>query len=157
MFNFKVRKHKSTLQEAFSNCFDPMRDELGNVPVKMQQSRKITASILGVCRAYATAEQLKEDSLNIIVDAVFEELFRRESVEVQSRAENWLQNEDEEFMQDYFFAKEKTLAEGLELGWLTKYAKKNFRVVSQVMFDIQLSSTVIRLDARNNETDQDES
>jgi hypothetical protein len=154
MFNFKVHKHKNILREAFSACFNPMRDELGNVPIKMQQSRKITASILGVCRAYAIAKKLKEDGFNLIVDAVFEELFRRESVEVQSRAENWLQTEDDAFMKDYYFAKEETLAKGLELNWLTDYSRENFRVVSQVMFDMQLSSTAIRLDARTNETDK---
>lgn len=154
MFSFKAQIHKNALREAFSNCFNPMRDELGNVPVKMQESRKITASILGVCRAYANVKQLKEDHFNLIVDAIFEELFRRESVEVQTRAENWLQTEDDEFMKDYYFAKEKTLSEGLELDWLTNYSKKNFRVVSQVMFDMQLSSTAIRLDSRTNETDQ---
>jgi hypothetical protein len=153
MFNFKVHKHKNILREAFSNCFDPMHDELGNVPVKMQDSRKITASILGICRAYTTAHQLNEDSLNIIVDAVFEELFRRESVEVQSKAEHWLQTEDEEFMKDYFFAKEKTLSDGLRLDWLTDYSKQNFQVVSQVMFDMQLTSTAVRLDVRNKKAD----
>lgn len=157
MFNFKVHKHKNTLRDAFSDCFDPMRDELGNVPIKMQKSQTITASILGICRAYATVNQLKEDTVNIIVDTVFEELFRRESVEVQSRAENWLQSEDEAFMKDYFFAKEKTLAEGLELKWLTDFSKQNFRVVSQVMFDMQLTSTAIRLDKRNDESDPDNS
>ncbi len=154
MFNFKVHQHKNTLRNTFSACFDPMRDELGNVPVKMQKSRKITASVLGVCRAYAIVKQLKEDDFNLIIDAVFEELFRRESVEVQTRAENWLQTEDDEFMTDYYFAKEKTLSDGLELDWLTQYSKQNFRVVSQVMFDMQLSSTAIRLDSRTNENDQ---
>lgn len=127
MFDFKVIKHKVFLRNVFSDCFQPIADHLGNLPAKMQNSRHITAYVLGVCRAYANKKQLRESSFVLLVDAVYEELFRRESIAVQTRAETWLQSSDEDFLAAYYQAKERTLAQGMNLQWLTDYAKTHFR------------------------------
>lgn len=126
MYDFRAIKHKFFLREIFSACFEPVMDTLGNVPVSMQQSRDITAYVLGVCRAYATRYSLKESTFEVVVDAVYEELFRRESIEVQIRTEKWLQSSDAMFLSAYYQAKERTLSQGMDLDWLNQYAKEHF-------------------------------
>ena len=133
MFNFKAVKHKYFLTNIFSHCFEPMRDELGNVPIKMQTSPQITASIIGVCRAYALNRNIQESTFDLIVDAVFEELFRRESIEVQTRTETWLHNADKDFMTAYYQAKTRAI-QSLNLDWLSDYAKQHFKVGHHVMY-----------------------
>jgi hypothetical protein len=136
MFNLTTGKHKRILQRAFSSCFSSMKDELGNVPLGMQSSQEITGSILGACRGYALANNItNEASFNLIVDGVFEELFRRESVAVQTKAEKWLSTENEIFLLAYYHAKSKTInSKTIDLTWLTEYAKKHFKAGHQVMF-----------------------
>lgn len=123
---FKNTVHKSKLINALSDCFDPLRSDLGNVHPHMRESRYITGSILGICKAYALTHHLSENTFNLLVDAAFEEIFRRESITVQDRAEQWLNTEDDEFMQAYYQAKKHTDSP-LELDWLTDYAEKHFR------------------------------
>lgn len=134
---FKNIQHKHTLLNAFSTCFKALRDELGNVPIGMQSSHEITGSVLGACRGYAIVNKITENHFDLLVDAVFEELFRRESIAVQTKTEKWLQTEDEIFMLAYYHAKSKVIkTEAIELQWLTEYATKHFKAGHQVMFDI---------------------
>lgn len=128
---FKNIKHKSKLKKALSDCFEPLKSVLGNVPIPMQTDRFITAAILGTCRAYAESNRVQEKDFNVIVDAVFEELFRRESMAVQLRTESWLQEQDEDFMQAYYHAKSE-FKPNLDLSWLATYAQQNFKVAFEV-------------------------
>lgn len=123
---FETTKHKFKVKEALSDCFEPLRSDLGNVHPNMRESRFITASILGFCRAYAIANQLNEKTFSLLVDAAFEEVFRSESMSVQTRTETWLNDADSEFMQAYYQAKAKTQAP-LDLAWLSQYAQEHFR------------------------------
>jgi len=123
---FETAKHKATLLQAFSDCFDPMRSDLGNVHPRMRQSRYITASILGVCRGYADSHQINEKIFNLLVDSVFEEVFRSESITMQSKTETWLQSDDKDFMTVYYEAKARTHSE-LDLSWLSEYAQASFK------------------------------
>ena len=125
---FKNNQHKRYLLNAFSTCFNALKDGLGNVPVRMQSSHEITGSVLGACRGYAIANNINESHFNLIVDAVFEELFRRESIAVQTKAEQWLNTENEIFMLAYYHAKAKTINnKTVDLSWLNAYAKKYFK------------------------------
>ena len=125
---FKSNQHKRYLLNAFSNCFNALKDGLGNVPVRMQSSHEITGSVRGACRGYAIANKINESHFNLIVDAVFEELFRRESIAVQIKAEQWLNTENEIFMLAYYHAKSKTINnKTVDLPWLSAYAKKYFK------------------------------
>lgn len=134
---FKNNRHKRYLLNAFSDCFKALQDELGNVPIDMQSSPEITGAVLGACRGYATLNHINESSFNIIVDAVFEELFRRESVTVQTKAEYWLHDENEFFMLAYYHAKSKTLnSKNINLSWLSDYAQKHYKAGHQVMFSL---------------------
>ncbi len=132
---FKNSQHKRYLLNAFSNCFKTLQDELGNVPIGMQSSEEITGAVLGACRGYAIIHHIDEPSFDLIVDAVFEELFRRESVTVQNKAEHWLHDENEFFMLAYYHAKSKTInSQSINLTWLTDYAEKHFKARHQVIF-----------------------
>jgi hypothetical protein len=134
---FKNNQHKHYLLNAFSNCFKTLKDELGNVPVGMQTSHEITGAILGSCRGYAITNKIDENSFDLIVDGVFEEVFRRESIPVQTKTEKWLQTEDETFMFAYYHAKSRSVkSKTIDLSWLAEYAKKHFKAGHQVMFDI---------------------
>lgn len=123
--------HKGKLQEAFSACFDPLKSIFDNVPIPMQKDRYITGAILGTCRGYAEATNLNEKAFANIVDAVFEEVFRQDSIDVQTRTETWLTEADEVFMESYYHAKEKASAD-LDLNWLQVYAKANFEAAFEV-------------------------
>lgn len=135
MFRLSVVKHKQVLKKAFSECFIPLKDDLGNVPVSMQTSKFITASILGICRGYGERRITHESDFELIVDAVFEEIFRRESVEVQILTESWLQNSDEEFMLFYYQAKHKAKNSD-DLSWLQRIALKSFKSTQTVVFPL---------------------
>ncbi|MFK8067643.1 MAG: hypothetical protein AB8D52_05305 [Gammaproteobacteria bacterium] len=136
MFGFGVGKHKRLLIRAFSECFQPLKDELGNVPLDMQTSPQIAASILGVCRTYGASHNLKPININVIADAVFEELFRRDSVAVQTRADGWENEQNEEFIKAYQQATSKIDSqdsETIDLSWLTESLKANFKPATGLM------------------------
>lgn len=135
MFGLSVVKYKRELMQAFSDCFLPVKDSLGNVPVSMQESKFITASILGICRGYSETRVRYESDFDLIVDAVFEEIFRRESVTVQTRTESWLQSSDDEFMFFYFQAKYRTI-DSKDLGWLQNTLLKYFEPAQTVVFPL---------------------
>lgn len=123
---FEKVKHKTKLTKALSDCFDPLRSDLGNVHPDMRSSRYITASILGICRGYAIHSQINEKTFELLVDAAFEEVFRHQSISVQTRTEQWLNEADPDFMAAYYDAKSKTELP-LNLDWLADYAQQHFR------------------------------
>lgn len=126
MFGLGINKHKKKLEIALAACFWPLIDELGNVPIPMQTDPAINALILGVCETYAHSQSItKQGDLALIADAVFEELYRMESINVQNRVDGWKNDHNEVFMQAYADAQAKTTAD-LELTWLTDFAKDNF-------------------------------
>lgn len=126
MFGFGIGKHKRTLTYGFADCLMPLKDELGNVPIPMQTDPAINGAILGACDGYATANNVsKSGDLVVIADAVFEELYRRESVEVQERVDQWKSENNEAFTTMYEKAKSHAGTE-LDLAWLTAYATDNF-------------------------------
>ena len=122
---FESFKYKKELKQAFSECFEPLKSVLDNVPIPMQTDRYITASILGTCRAYAEDHNTTEDVFALLVDAVFEEVYRQNSMSVQTLTEKWLEEEDETFMSAYYHAKEMYKHE-LNLEWLANYAQEHF-------------------------------
>jgi len=126
MFGMGIGKHKRTLMYAFAACLSPLKDELGNVPIPMQTDPAINAAILGTCETYALSQNIKKPSdLAVIADAVFEELYRRESNNVQERVDVWKNENNTAFIQAYEKAKSQTSAD-LDLTWLTDFATDNF-------------------------------
>lgn len=128
---FKSIAHRRKLKAAFSDCFEPLTSVFGNVPKAMRQDRYINAYILGTCRTYAEWHKLKESIFAEIVDAVFEEIYRQDSMTVQNRTEQWLQEADEIFMRAYYEAKERYQGQ-IDLGWLAEYSQTHFQKAHEV-------------------------
>ena len=134
MFGFNTGKCKRTLQRAMSDCFNPLKDELGTVPTTLHDSKYITASMLGICEAYAlTSNITSKQKIALITDAVFEEIFRRESTTVLKQVDQWLDNNDSEFMPSYEQAKSLTNDPKLNIDWLKDYAVKHFEPSKNLM------------------------
>jgi len=98
---FEAIKYKKKLTDAFSECFDPLKSVLDNVPIPMQTDRYITGAILGSCRGFAEAVETDEKTFAKLVDAVFEEVYRQNSIAVQTQTETWLTEADEVFMESF--------------------------------------------------------
>ena len=128
---FEAIKYKSRIKKAFSDCFDPLRSVMGNVPIPMKTDRYITGAILGSCRGYAEVMNIDASTYAAIVDAVFEEIFRQDSLTVQTQTETWLTEADDQFMESYYHAKEKASSE-IDLSWLQQYATEHFDVAFEV-------------------------
>jgi len=126
---FSAAIHKPILLQAFSDCLDPVRSDLGNVHPDMRQSPYISGAILGVCRGYATQKKLRESVVNKLIDNAFEEVFRSESLDMQSRAKRWLNEENADFMDAYKHAKSAIEIE-LNLDWLGQYVQTHFKKAS---------------------------
>lgn len=133
MFGLGIGKHKKKLEQALATCFWPLIDELGNVPIPMHTDPAINASILAVCETYALSQNVtKPSDLALIADAVFEELYRMESINVQNRVDSWKNDNNEIFTQAYANAKAKTTVD-LDLTWLSQFAKDNFDQATGLM------------------------
>ncbi len=136
MFGLNFGKCKRSLQHTISACFDPLKGEIGNVPPELNKSRFITASMLGICEGLADSYAIKKpQSVALIVDAVFEEVFRADATDVLRQVDDWKNNADQEFMEAYQQAKARTCADGkqLNLDWLQKYAVDNFERSNTLM------------------------
>jgi len=126
---FSAAIHKPILLQAFSDCLDPIRSDLGNVHPDIRKSPYISGAIIGTCRGYANKHKLKETVVNKLIDNVFEEVFRSEFLTMQSIAKAWLNEDNADFLAGYNEA--KTLAETeLNLDWLSQYVQANFKKAS---------------------------
>ena len=139
MFGLGNNKVKSRLQKTLSKCLEPLKDELGNVPLEMQTSESFNASLLGICEGYAESQSIiKKKSVALIVDAVFEEIFRRESTQVLTAVDEWRQQKSKEFIAAYEEAKTKTISTSknsgqLDVAWFGEYANNNFEPARNLM------------------------
>ncbi len=133
MFNIELIKHKRKLKQDFSDSFDTLKDELGNVPLKMQSDAYLNGAILSICQNYLNAQNIYKNAAKVlIIDAVCEELYRRESVEVQTRIDEWLTSNDHMFMQGYQHIK-KLSDHNSSLQLLTKYIQQNYVQATSLM------------------------
>lgn len=133
MFNLELIKHKRKLKKDFSNCFSLLRDELGNVPLDMQTNAFLNGAILSVCENYLKDQNiLKTAAKALVIDAVCEEIYRRDSVAVQVRIDQWLLDNDELFKQGYQYIKQQSL-HNFNLQSLAKYTQKNFEPATGLM------------------------
>ncbi len=133
MFGLELIKYKRKLTQDFSDCFASLKDELGNVPVEIQNDAFINGAIVGLCEVYLDQQQVKKSSSRaLIVDAVFEEIYRRESVQVQTRVDAWLQQKDNAFLTGHKQASKGTNHES-RLKWLSEFAQQNFESANNLM------------------------
>ena len=139
MFNFKLGRCKNTLKESFSSCFDPLKDELGTVPTELHSNKHVCASMIAICDAYAAHTGIKKiQSVAIITDAAFEEIFRREATQVLTQTDQWKDANDSEFTDSYQAALERVnqsllTHNDLQLDWLQDYLVNHFERSSNLM------------------------
>lgn len=136
MFGLSSSRVRKTLQNSLTECLAPLKDELGNVPVVMQSDATFNAYMLGICEGYAQSQNVnKTKSVAIIVDAVFEEIYRRESTQVLTRIDQWRAESNADFIKAFNEAKSKTLntTEKLDVTWFQEYASKNFEPAYNLM------------------------
>lgn len=131
MFNFKLGRCRNTLKQSFSDCFDPLKDELGTVPTQLHTDKHVCACMIAVCDAYAAHMGIKKiQSVAIITDAAFEEIFRREATQVLIQTDQWKDDNDQEFTHSYQAALaqvNQSLANNdLQLDWLQDYLVNHF-------------------------------
>ncbi len=129
MFGLNSGKCKRHLQQAMSKCFDPLKGEIGNVPPSLNNSQYITGAMLGICEAYASNLNItKPHTVAVIVDAVFEEVFRADATSVLNQVDHWKSDNEKEFIEAYQHAKSTTQNDGkqLNIDWLRDYAVKHF-------------------------------
>lgn len=133
MFGLELIKYKRKLTHGFSDCFSSLKDDLGNVPIAIQNDAFTNGAIVAICENYLEEQQVhKASSKALILDAVFEEIYRRESVKVQVRVDMWLQQNNKVFSQAHQQVKASShLDENLK--WLSKYAERNFESANNLM------------------------
>lgn len=133
MFNLELIKHKRKLKFDLAKCFTSLIDELGNVPLTMQTDAFINGAIISVCNNYLESQNIsKKLSKALVIDAVCEELYRLESVSVQTRIDQWLANNDALYMQGYQYIKQQS-DHDLNLQLLTQYSQQNFKQATGLM------------------------
>jgi hypothetical protein len=133
MFGLELVKHKRKLTRNFSFCFAELHDSLGNVPISIQKDAFVNGAIIRICEAYLLDQSVeKASSKALIIDAVFEEIYRRESVTVQTRVDEWLDQEDKLFLGGYQQANDYS-NHSLKLKWLSDYAQQNFEPENNLM------------------------
>ena len=133
MFGIGLIKYKRKLSQDFSVCFSPLKDELGNIPVEIQTNAFANGAIVSICESFLHAQNvLKATSKVLILDAVFEEIYRRESIAVQTRVDDWLAQSDETFLQGYQQAREPHEHDS-KLEWLSSYIQQHFEPANNLM------------------------
>lgn len=133
MFNLELIKHKRKLKQDFSDCFSSLKDELGNVPLEMHIDAFVNGAVLSICDSYLHSQNIsKHTSKALVVDAICEELYRRDSIAVQTRIDQWLADNDELFMQGYQYVQLQN-KHSLNLQLLTKYIQQNFEQATGLM------------------------
>jgi hypothetical protein len=133
MFNLELIKHKSKLKLDLAKCFASLIDELGNVPLTMQTDPVINGAIVSVCNNYLESQNIsKKLSKALVIDSVFEEIYRLESIAVQTRVDQWLENNETLYIQGCQYIKQQS-DHDLNLQWLADYSRQNFKQATGLM------------------------
>lgn len=125
MFGLDRYKQKKKLVSQFAVCFESLCDELGNVPVALQHDPFVHGAITGICHSYLQSRELDHLQQSAI-DAIYEELFRRESVEVQYRVDKWQAQGDVLYQAGIEQIKHLT-GDTDHFTWLSSYLMQNFK------------------------------
>lgn len=78
-------------------CLAPVQDDLGNVPVSMQQDPRVNGALIGlterVCAHFGVTRQAL---VHRVTAAVFEEIYRREATAVLTQCDELLEDPESE-------------------------------------------------------------
>ena len=67
-------------------CLTPVQDDLGNVPVSMQQDPRVNGALIGLTERICTHFQVTRPvHIQRVIATVFEEIYRREATTLSSR------------------------------------------------------------------------
>lgn len=78
-------------------CLTPVQDDLGNVPVSMQQDPRINGALIGLTeRVCAYLEVTRPVFIQRVIAAVFEEIYRREATTVLTQCDEFLEDSQSE-------------------------------------------------------------
>ena len=81
-------------------CLTPVQDDLGNVPIAMQQDSRINGALIGLTeRICAYFEVTRPVLIQRVIAAVFEEIYRREATTVLTQCDEFLENPQSELSQ----------------------------------------------------------
>ena len=74
-------------------CLTPVQDDLGNVPVSMQQDPLVNGALIGLTERVCSHFKVTRPILvQRVVAAVFEEIYRREATDVLTRCDQLLES-----------------------------------------------------------------
>lgn len=78
-------------------CLSPIQDDLGNVPVSMQQDSRVNGALIGLTERVCTHFKVSRPVLiQRVIAAVFEEIYRREATAVLTQCDNFLEDPQSE-------------------------------------------------------------
>lgn len=78
-------------------CLTPVQDDLGNVPVSMQQDPRINGTLIGLTeRVCAHFGITRQTLVRRVTAAVFEEIYRREATAVLTQCDECLKDSQSE-------------------------------------------------------------
>ena len=78
-------------------CLTPVQDDLGNVPVSMQQDPRINGALIGLTERVCTYLKVTRSILiQRVIASVFEEIYRREATAVLTQCDEFLEDPQSE-------------------------------------------------------------
>ena len=78
-------------------CLAPVQDDLGNVPISMQQDPHVNGALIGLTERVCTHFKVNRSVLiQRVISAVFEEIYRREATAVLVRCDELLEDPQSE-------------------------------------------------------------
>lgn len=78
-------------------CLTPVQDDLGNVPVSMQQDPRVNGALIGLIeRVCAHFKITRPIHIQRVIAAVFEEIYRREATTVLTQCDEFLEDPQSE-------------------------------------------------------------
>lgn len=81
-------------------CFTPVQDDLGNVPIAMQQDLRVNGALIGLTERVCTYFGVTRQALvHRVIAAVFEEIYRREATTVLTQCDEFLEDPQSELSQ----------------------------------------------------------
>ena len=110
-------------------CLAPVQDDLGNVPVSMQQDPRVNGALIGlterVCAHFGVTRQAL---IHRVISAVFEEIYRREATAVLTQCDEFLKDPQSELSRARVSV-EQLQPEAPDPNWvsnLNDYIQKNY-------------------------------
>ena len=78
-------------------CLSPVQDDLGNVPVSMQQDPRVNGSLIGLTERVCSHFKVTRPILiHRVIASVFEEIYRREATAVLTQCDEFLEDPQSE-------------------------------------------------------------